>query len=294
MTRNKRTLQIDKENAKWLGVCAGLANFLEVEAWTVRLVFLGCLFFGGWFLVPLYFIAWYLLDEQSGQIKESIMQNQAVRHFRTVDYRKKLYRNTQDGKLWGVCAGIADYLEISAFTVRMSFMLLTFLTGFPILFYFGALFVLEKKPEEEYSYEARSRTWTTQFHREEAGSKAKTADAGHTQQDAAAAARQSNDHAAASAANRVISIRNDVNSSTVPASSPHCSSGWRGSKPTSRRIVSNCSANSGICRSSVSRAAGPALHCRVPVWATGGRWQSRMALAYTHAALHIYPPGITP
>ncbi|MES2605369.1 MAG: PspC domain-containing protein [Pseudomonadota bacterium] len=166
MTRNKRTLQLDKVNAKWLGVCAGVANFLEVEAWTVRLVFLGSCFFGGWFLIPLYFIAWYLLDEKSGELKDAIMENQAVRHFRTVDYRKKLYRNTRDGKVFGVCAGIADYLEVSAFAVRLTFILLTVLTGFPILFYVGALMVLEKKPMGEYQYEARSRTWTTQFSRD--------------------------------------------------------------------------------------------------------------------------------
>lgn len=184
MTRNKRSLQIDRENAKWLGVCAGLANFLEVEPWTVRLVFLGCMVFGGWFLVPLYFIAWYLLDDKSGEIKLRIMENQTIRHFRTVDYRKKLYRNTHDSKLWGICAGIADYLEVSAFTVRMTFMLLTILTGFPILFYFGALLVLEKKPEAEYSFEAGSRPWSNRSHRDDAD-KPNTGYAGR-QQDAAA------------------------------------------------------------------------------------------------------------
>ena len=162
MTRNKRTLRVDKDNAKWLGVCAGLAEFLEVEAWTVRLVFLGCLFFGGWFLIPLYFIMWYLLDENSGEVKQMIMENQAVKHFRAVDYRKTLYRNTHDGKVFGVCAGIADYLEISVFSVRLVFMVLTVLAAFPVLLYFGAAMVLEKKPIEEYQYDARSRVRTSQ------------------------------------------------------------------------------------------------------------------------------------
>ena len=164
--KNGKTLQLDKLHAKWLGVCAGVANYLEVEPWTVRLVFLGCIFFGGWFLVPMYFFAWYLLDENSGQLRDTILDNQAVKHFRTVDYRKKMYRNTRDGKLAGVCAGIADYLEVSVFTVRILFLLLTFLTGFPILFYLGAMLVLEKRPEQdyEYQYESRSRAWTTQVH----------------------------------------------------------------------------------------------------------------------------------
>lgn len=162
MKRNNRTLQLDKVNAKWLGVCAGVANFLDVEPWTIRMIFLGCMIFGGWFLVPMYFIAWYLLDDKSSDLHSTIMDNQTVKHFRSVDYRKKLYRNTQDGKVWGVCAGIADYLEISAFTVRMVFLLLAFLTVFPVFFYIGATFVLEKKPIEEYRFEARSRSRTTQ------------------------------------------------------------------------------------------------------------------------------------
>jgi phage shock protein PspC (stress-responsive transcriptional regulator) len=157
MGRNKRPLQLDKDKAKWLGVCAGLANYLEVEAWTVRLVFLGSLMFGGWFLVPLYFIAWYLLEDNSSQLKSTLMESQTVKHFRTVDYRKKLYRNTRNGRPWGVCAGIADYLEVSAFSVRLVFIALTCMTGFPLFFYLGALLVLEKKPLEEYQYESSAR-----------------------------------------------------------------------------------------------------------------------------------------
>ncbi len=165
MGRNNRPLQLDKENAKWLGVCAGLANFLEVKAWSVRMVFLGCLVFGGWFLFPLYFILWYLMNDELGEFKASVMNNQMVKHFRNVDYRKKIYRNTRDGKIWGVCAGIADYLEISVFPVRLVFLLVAFLAGFPTLLYFGAMLVLEKKPAEEYQYESRSRTWKAQYSR---------------------------------------------------------------------------------------------------------------------------------
>jgi phage shock protein PspC (stress-responsive transcriptional regulator) len=166
MTRNKKTLELDKDNAKWLGVCAGLANFLEVEPWTVRLVFLGSMFFGGWFLVPLYFVGWWLLDENSSDARNNLMNNQTVKHFRSVDYRKKLYRNTRDGKAWGVCAGIADYLEVSSFSVRLVFLLLVFLTGVPVLFYIGAIFVLEKRDPTDMDYERSSRTWEGEFQRE--------------------------------------------------------------------------------------------------------------------------------
>jgi phage shock protein C len=152
---NKKTLQLDRENRKFLGVCAGIANYLEVEIWIVRLVFLGGLIFGGWFLIPLYFFAWFYLDESSAGMRTAITENLTIKHFRTVDYKKKLYRNPQEGKLMGVCAGIAEYLEVSAFSVRLVFVVLFFLTFFPILFYVGAVLVLDKKPAREYANIAR-------------------------------------------------------------------------------------------------------------------------------------------
>ena len=65
MGRNNKTLHLDRANRKFLGVCAGLANFLEVEPRTVRIVYFILCIFGGWFLIPLYFIAWFLLDDSS-------------------------------------------------------------------------------------------------------------------------------------------------------------------------------------------------------------------------------------
>jgi phage shock protein C len=146
MGKNK-TLKLDKLRKKLLGVCAGLAAYLDVEPWTVRAVFLGCVIFGGWFLVPLYFVAWFLLDDASSGARAALSDNLAVKHFRTVDYKKKLYRNTRDGKWLGVCAGIADYLEMSVFVVRMVFLLLFFTTGgIPLIFYLAAWMVLDPQP----------------------------------------------------------------------------------------------------------------------------------------------------
>jgi phage shock protein C len=43
----KRPLRLNKGRKKFLGVCAGIADYLEVEPWSVRLVFLVSVFFGG-------------------------------------------------------------------------------------------------------------------------------------------------------------------------------------------------------------------------------------------------------
>jgi phage shock protein C len=155
--RTRAPLALDREHRKFLGVCAGLANYLEVEAWTVRLVFLGCLIFGMWFLLPLvYFGLWFVLDDSSTKVREAVVESHLVAHFKNVDYKKKLYRNTEEGKVLGVCAGIADYLEVSVFTVRVVLVLLVLFTVFPAFFYFGAALVLDKKPAGLYHHEAAS------------------------------------------------------------------------------------------------------------------------------------------
>lgn len=143
----KRTLRLDKEHKKFLGVCAGVAEYLEVEPWTVRLVFIVSVFFGGWFLIPLYFIAWFCLDDKASEGVASLADSQPLKHLRTVDYKKKLYRNTEDGKFLGICAGVADYLEINVFAVRLFFLAsMFFAAALPLFLYFGAYFILEEKP----------------------------------------------------------------------------------------------------------------------------------------------------
>ncbi len=150
MGRTKKTLHLDRENRKFLGVCAGVANFLEVAPTPVRVVFFICCIFGGWFLIPLYFLAWFLLDESTTPMRNSLTDNIMVNHFKNVDYRKKLYRNTREAKVWGVCAGIAEYLEVNVFAVRMVALVMVFMAGFPFLLYLGAMLVLDPKPDYLY------------------------------------------------------------------------------------------------------------------------------------------------
>jgi phage shock protein PspC (stress-responsive transcriptional regulator) len=164
--QSKRTLSLDKENKKFLGVCAGVADYLEVEPWSVRLVFFVSVLFGGWFLIPIYFIAWFCLDDKAGEGISSLVDNQTLKHFRTVDYKKKLYRNTEDAKFLGVCAGVADYLEINVFAVRLGFMILVLFTAaLPLFLYFGSYFILEKKPYTRMNREERGSRYSRRRHR---------------------------------------------------------------------------------------------------------------------------------
>ncbi|MFT5808150.1 MAG: phage shock protein C [Moritella dasanensis] len=61
---------------------------------------------------------------------------------------KPLYRDTENGKLGGVCAGIAATLGAEVWLVRVVFVALFFFTGFflAILLYIIACLLLDKMP----------------------------------------------------------------------------------------------------------------------------------------------------
>ncbi|HET9355776.1 MAG TPA: envelope stress response membrane protein PspC [Sphingomicrobium sp.] len=63
--------------------------------------------------------------------------------------RTRFYRNKRDGKVLGVCAGIADYTGIDVTMVRLMFLFSLFISGGSILpVYFIAGFMAPDRPYE--------------------------------------------------------------------------------------------------------------------------------------------------
>ena len=61
--------------------------------------------------------------------------------------RTRFYRDKQNGKIWGVCAGIADYTGFDVSLVRVCFLAAMFMSGGGVLpFYFIAAMVTPTKP----------------------------------------------------------------------------------------------------------------------------------------------------
>lgn len=61
---------------------------------------------------------------------------------------KKLYKNVQDKKLAGVCAGLAEYLKMDVSLVRILWFVLTLLWGLGLWIYIGCALILPEKPVE--------------------------------------------------------------------------------------------------------------------------------------------------
>lgn len=73
--------------------------------------------------------------------------------------RTKLYRDKQNAKVLGVCAGIADYTGVNALWVRLGFLILAISMGWPILAYFVAGLLLNKKPAHLYVDQDETKYW---------------------------------------------------------------------------------------------------------------------------------------
>ena len=60
---------------------------------------------------------------------------------------KKLYRNTENQMLAGVCSGIADYFDIDPTLVRLGWVLFSLLGGSGLLAYIIAAIIIPDAPK---------------------------------------------------------------------------------------------------------------------------------------------------
>ena len=61
--------------------------------------------------------------------------------------QKKLYRSKTDKKLCGVCAGIAEYLNLDPTVVRLIWVLLVLCAGCGLLAYLICALIIPEKPD---------------------------------------------------------------------------------------------------------------------------------------------------
>ena len=75
--------------------------------------------------------------------------------------RTRFYRDKRNGKLFGICAGIADYTGFDVSLVRVCFLATMFMSGGSILpFYFIAAMVTPTKPRElDYADKEERQFW---------------------------------------------------------------------------------------------------------------------------------------
>lgn len=141
-------LKLNRRDARWLGVCAGIAEWLDVPIVLVRVIFVICVI--SWpTLIIGYFLLYFCLDKDitPDKMRNYFRGATTAEHFKKLDYRKPIYRNERNKRIAGVCSGIADYFEVSAFAVRAVTLFSLFLFGpFTFWAYIICIFVFEPDP----------------------------------------------------------------------------------------------------------------------------------------------------
>jgi phage shock protein PspC (stress-responsive transcriptional regulator) len=112
-----RRLTRSRTDVKIAGVCAGLADYLDVDvvliraAWLVFSIVPGAIIGG----VIVYLAAWLLIPEATEVAPPSD--------------RRRLTLSTTDAKLAGVCGGLAEYFNVDATAVRLVWVVLSVFFG---------------------------------------------------------------------------------------------------------------------------------------------------------------------
>ena len=104
----KKRLFRDENNKVIGGVCSGLANYFNMDVVVVRVIFLLMFFSVGFGLIP-YLILWFAVPSSATKSIGSV--------------RKKLYLDTDEKMIAGVCSGLANYFGIKVWIVRALFLL---------------------------------------------------------------------------------------------------------------------------------------------------------------------------
>ncbi|MCC2546652.1 PspC domain-containing protein [Hymenobacter sp. BT175] len=136
-----RRLFRDMANRKVAGVSAGLARYFGIEPLWIRVLFLGLvilpqIIFDNTVLEDfaeritaitfiIYIVLWIALPKRYDTVAES----------QTDPSFKKLFRDTDNGKVGGVSAGLAAYLKTDVTLIRILFLAGLFAGGFTVLAY---------------------------------------------------------------------------------------------------------------------------------------------------------------
>lgn len=135
--RNNR-FALNKDKARILGVCAGLADYLEAPVFLIRIITVLTFFAWPTFIIVYFCTYWWLKSKDDSDHSDPMFRyvsgSRTANHFRKINYKRPLYRNTRMARIAGICAGIADYLEIRVRLVRLAAILSFFFLG-PFVFF---------------------------------------------------------------------------------------------------------------------------------------------------------------
>jgi phage shock protein C len=112
-----RRLTRSRTDGTIAGVCAGLADYFEVDVVLVRLAWVVLSIVPGFIIggVVAYLAAWLVMPENTDAVP--------------VAHGRRLTRSEADRKIAGVCGGLAEFFGVDATAIRLLWVLLSVICG---------------------------------------------------------------------------------------------------------------------------------------------------------------------
>jgi phage shock protein PspC (stress-responsive transcriptional regulator) len=156
MSNQQDRLRLNTEDKRVLGVCAGIADYLDLPVLLVRVIFVVSILTWPTMIVA-YFCLYFCIDRNitSDKVQDFFRNSGASEHIKDLNFRRPIYRNMRNKRIAGVCSGIADYLEVSTTTVRIIAILSLVFGPYTILAYLICWVAIEPNPARR----ERNRPW---------------------------------------------------------------------------------------------------------------------------------------
>jgi phage shock protein C len=124
----------ERFDKKIAGVCGGLAQYFQVDASIIRLLWVLLTLLSGGIFILVYLLCWAILPYGP---KAYVMAGY-----------KKLYRSKRDKRISGICGGFGKYFKIDSNILRLIFVIVTFMTAFtPIILYIIGSYIIPEEPK---------------------------------------------------------------------------------------------------------------------------------------------------
>lgn len=131
-----RRMYRERFDKKIGGVCGGLAQYLQLDASIVRMIWVFLTFISGGIFLLIYLLCWAILPLGP---KAYVVANY-----------KKLYRSRRDRRVSGICGGLGKYFKIDSNILRLLFVIITFITAFtPIILYIIGTYIIPEEPSKQ-------------------------------------------------------------------------------------------------------------------------------------------------
>lgn len=122
----KKKLYRDNKNGMIAGVCAGLADYFDIDVLALRIL---------WFVLALFFGSGIFIYLAAMLIIPNAPKNQNEIEMVEETANKNLFLSGNNKIIGGVCGGIGEYYNIDANIIRLIFIVLSFIYGTGILLY---------------------------------------------------------------------------------------------------------------------------------------------------------------